>query len=77
VLGIDWYSAAIILVAYVVGQMRTLSPRARYGVWCIAMALVTLFRIRLGFAGVNGIVAGISAALCVFYGYRAFRAPSR
>jgi hypothetical protein len=76
-MGIDWVSAVVVLVAYVVGQMRTLSPRVRYGVWCLALGLVTVFRVRLGLQGINGIFTGIAAALCLYYGYKAFRAPSR
>jgi hypothetical protein len=75
--GIDWISAGIFLVAYVVSQMRTLSVRQRYLVLAIAMALITVRRFAFGFQGVNGIFTGIAAALCAFYAYKASKAPRR
>ena len=76
-LGIDWVSAGIFFVAFIVGQMRSLSPRLRYAVWAVALGLITVFRVRWGFAGVNGLFTGFAAALTLYYAYKAWKAPGR
>jgi hypothetical protein len=76
-LGIDWVSAGIFAVAYIVGQMGRFSLRMRYTVWAVACLLIAFFRLRYGFAQMNGIFTGLAVLLGAYYGYKALRAPSR
>jgi len=76
-LGIDWVSAGIFLVAFVVGQLRSLSPRLRYLVWAIALGLITLLRLRLPLTDVNKVFTAFAAGLTLYYAYKAIKAPGR
>jgi hypothetical protein len=71
--GVDWVSLVLVLAAYALSQVRTLSLRLRYGGMAIAFVGMALARLRLGVAGMNGVLTAMAAALAVFYAYRAFR----
>ncbi|HZH02762.1 MAG TPA: hypothetical protein VEY30_03190 [Myxococcaceae bacterium] len=69
-LGVDWVSLGLVLAAYALSQVRTLSLRLRYGGMAVAFAIMAVARVRLGLAGVNGILTGIVAGLAAYYAYR-------
>jgi hypothetical protein len=76
-LQIDWVAAAILGVALVVSQIRSIPLPARYGFISAACLVVGFLRLRGGRTDANLAFAGIAAVFAVVYGVRALRARAR
>jgi hypothetical protein len=74
-IGIDYVSLGIFLVAYVVAQIRSIPVRIRYGLLGAACALIGVKRLSTGTRGFNLVFVGLAFALAVYYLVRAMRAP--
>ena len=74
-IGIDWVAVAILVVAYVISQIRTVPLRARHWVFALACFIIAGWRLRMGAAGTNLIFVGIAVVLGVVYAVQAMRAP--
>jgi hypothetical protein len=75
--GIDWVSAAIFGVAFLISQIRAVPVRGRYSVLSLACGAIGGYRLRLGAAGPNMVFVGIAFALAVYYAFRAIRPGPR
>ncbi|MHB8873684.1 MAG: hypothetical protein ACYC8T_08360 [Myxococcaceae bacterium] len=73
-IGIDWVSAAILAVAFIFVQFRTVPARFRYAVLAMALGGIGAYRLRMGAVGPNLIIVGVAVAACVYYAYRAVKA---
>ncbi len=77
-MSIDYVSAGILIVAYVLSQIRALPVRVRYGLMGGAFALIGVMRLRLGAGvGINLAVTAIAFALAIYYLVRAMRSRAR
>ncbi len=74
-IGIDYVSLGIFLVAYVIAQIRTIPVRIRYGLLGAACGMIGIMRLRNGARGVNLLFVGLAFALAVYYAVRAMRSP--
>jgi hypothetical protein len=76
-IGIDLVSLGVFLVAFVVGQIRSIPLRIRYGVFSASCGLIAILRLRRGAAQMNLIFVGIALAAALYYAVRAARAGPR
>jgi uncharacterized membrane protein HdeD (DUF308 family) len=76
-IGIDWVAAGILLVAFVVSQIRSVPPSVRYGVIALACGAIAGYRLRMGATGLNLGFVILAAALAVYYLFRAFSTRRR
>lgn len=76
-LGIDWVSAGIFLVAFVLAQIRSIPAWIRYAGLSGACALIGLLRLRTVGVGANKLFVGLALGFAVLYGVRAMRALRR
>jgi hypothetical protein len=76
-IGIDWVAAGILLVAFVVSQIRAVPASLRYVVIAVACAAIAIYRLRMGAEGFNLAFVILAAALAVYYLARAFNTRTR
>ena len=72
--GIDWVSMGLILAAFAVSQVSSISLAARYWVNAAAFAGVAVYRLSSGrAAGLNMVFVLAAAAFAGYYTFRAFQ----
>jgi|CXWL01.1.fsa_nt_gi hypothetical protein len=77
-IGIDWVSTAIVMGAFIFGQIHAISARVRFAVMAAAFFAAMGYRLQAGMrGGVNDVVLGIAAVAGVYYLVKAlrYRAP--
>ncbi len=72
-IGIDWVSAAILLVGYGLSNFGTSSLKFRNLAMAVACLAVAGYRFSLGAQGLNLAMVGLAAVFGVMYLVRAFR----
>ena len=73
-MGIDWFSTAVLLGAYVFSRIPGVNARLGNGAMAAACGLIALVRFRAGAVGFNLAMVALAAGFCVFYLIRAVRA---
>ena len=72
--GVDWFSLVLVVAAYFLVRVRSLSLRMRYTGLAVLFAVMALARLRLGTDGFNGVLTLVVAGLALYYASRAVRA---
>ena len=75
--GIDWVATGVLVVAYVLSQIRTLPLKLRHFIFAGACFFVAAWRLRLGTAGYNVFFVGLAVVLGLMYAVRGFKAPKQ
>lgn len=73
-LGIDWVSTAMVMGAFVFGQIHAISARVRFAVMAAAFFASIGYRVNAGMrGGVNDIVLAVAAVAGLYYLVKALR----
>ena len=74
-IGVDWVSLVIVVIAFAVSRLSTMSIRRQNLVNAVAMFAIVVWRLySLGTTGTNALITGAAAVLGVVYLVRALRA---
>ncbi|MBX7113580.1 MAG: hypothetical protein K1X64_04530 [Myxococcaceae bacterium] len=73
-IGIDWVSTAMVMGAFIFGQIHAISARVRFAVMAAAFFAAMGYRINAGMrGGVNDVVLAVAGVAGLYYLVKALR----
>lgn len=73
-IGVDWVSTAMVMGAFVFGQIHAIPARVRFAVMAASFFAAIGYRVEAGMrGGVNDVVLGVAAVAGLYYLVKALR----